>query len=277
MAVFKKAGIVGTGLIGGSIGLALRQKKLADEIVGTSRHDSSLIRARRMGAIDRGSRDLRILSGCDIVILAAPVQTILAQAGRIQKLVSQNCIVMDVASTKAAVVKKAGASLKRFVGCHPLAGSEKQGIAHARPDLFINAACIITPVKKTDTTALEAVRRLWVRLGAQPCMMGPAVHDRALAYASHLPHAIAFALLESIPAAYLAGSPQSLRDMTRIAGSGPEVWTDIFMTNRADLTDAIDAFMQRMKAFRSALSRGDTHSLRRIMARARAKKQRIIP
>ncbi|HQQ06738.1 MAG TPA: prephenate dehydrogenase/arogenate dehydrogenase family protein, partial [Candidatus Omnitrophota bacterium] len=135
MAVFKKAGIVGTGLIGGSIGLALRQKKLADEIVGTSRHDSSLIRARRMGAIDRGSRDLRILSGCDIVILAAPVQTILAQAGRIQELIPQNCIVMDVASTKAAVVKKAGASLKRFVGCHPLAGSEKQGIAHARPDL----------------------------------------------------------------------------------------------------------------------------------------------
>ncbi len=276
MRTFSKAGIAGAGLIGGSIGIDLKKKRIARRVVAVGRHKGSLSIAKRKKAVDEGSRDPAVLEGCDLVILAAPVETIIKQAGLLKRHIPDDCIVMDVASTKETIVKKMSRIFPRFVGCHPLAGSEKRGIANARGGLFHKADCIITPVKATDAGALAAVKDLWVRLGAKPVIMDPSRHDRMLAYTSHLPHVMAFALIDALPAEYLARSPRSFRDMTRIAGSSPELWDDICMTNRANLGRSIGAFTGRMQAVRAAIRRGDKAALRRIMKRAHAKRSNIL-
>jgi prephenate dehydrogenase len=272
MAIFSKAGVVGTGLVGGSLGLALKKKKICRQVVGVSRHAASIAAARKMKAIDSGSQDLNILKGCDLVILAGPVVTILDQMDRISRIVADDCVVMDVASTKELVVRKAAGYFGRFVGCHPLAGSEKRGIEFARADLFKNAACIITPVRATDKKALSMVRNMWKRLGSSIVTLDPGTHDRALAWMSHLPHAMAFALISAVPLEYLQYAPQSFRDMTRIAGSSPEIWGDIFITNRKNLLASIDAFIGRMNTMRSGIAAGGPGGLKRLLTAAQNKR-----
>lgn len=276
MRTFSKAGIAGAGLIGGSIGIDLKKKGIARHVVAVGRHEGSLAVAKRKKAIDTGSLNPEVLEGCDLVVLAAPVEAIIKQACLLKRHIPDDCIVIDVASTKEIIVKTMSRIFPRFVGCHPIAGSEKRGIANARAGLFHGANCIITPVKATDAGALAAVKDLWVRLGAKPVIMDPSRHDRMLAYTSHLPHVMAFALLDALPAAYLAQSPRSFRDMTRIAGSSPELWDDICMTNRANLARSIGAFTGRMQAVRSAIGRGDKAALRRIMKRAQTKRLNIL-
>jgi len=276
MAIFSKAGIVGTGLVGGSLGLALKKNKLADQVVGTSRHASSVSAAKKIRAIDAGSQNINILKGCDLVILAGPVETILGQMGRISRLVTDDCIVIDVASTKELVVKKANKCFARFVGCHPLAGSDKRGIAFARPDLFNKAACIITPVRSTDKAALTLIMNMWVKLGSDIITLDPGAHDRILAWMSHLPHAMAFALISAVPDRYLAYAPQSFRDMTRIAGSSPDIWEDVFTTNRRNLLDSIDVFVRQLIKVRSRIMQNDRRGLSRLLKAAQNKKHRSI-
>jgi prephenate dehydrogenase len=276
MAIFSKAGIVGTGLVGGSLGLALKKNKLADQVVGTSRHASSISAAKKIKAIDTGSQDINIIKGCDLVILAGPVETILGQMGRISRLVTDDCIVIDVASTKELVVKKANKCFARFVGCHPLAGSDKRGIAFARPDLFNKAACIITPVRSTDKAALTLIMNMWMKLGSDTITLDPGAHDRILAWMSHLPHAMAFALISAVPDKYLAYAPQSFRDITRIAGSGPDIWNDIFITNRKNLLDSIDMFVMHMEKIRSAIKRNDRRSLKLLIKAAQHKRLKSL-
>jgi len=276
MYMFAKVGIAGTGLVGGSLGQALKKKHLARTVVGTSRQPRSLLRARTVKAIDTGSTALDILAGCDLVILATPVETILGQIDRIRRIIPAGCIVIDVASTKEEVVARAGKRFAKFVGCHPLAGSEKRGIAHARPGLFEDATCIITPVKTTDRGALAAVIKLWKTLGSTPVILDPRTHDRALAYTSHLPHVIAFALMAATPRTYLPYAPQSYRDATRVASSTPELWDDIFATNKKNLIHSIDAFVILVNSIRAALKRDDFRALNRIMRAAQQKRQRIL-
>ncbi|MFA5099361.1 MAG: prephenate dehydrogenase [Candidatus Omnitrophota bacterium] len=276
MAIFKKVGIVGTGLVGGSLGLALKKKHLARTVVGTSRQEATLARARALRAIDSGATDFDILKGCDLIVLAAPVETIIRDMEKIRRVITGDCIVIDVASTKEKVVAHASTRFARFVGCHPLAGSEKRGIAFARADLFANAPCIITPVKATNRAALSAVTRLWKALGSKPVILAPRTHDRALAYMSHLPHVIAFALMAATPRGYLSLAPQSFRDITRIAGSSPELWNDIFITNKKNIVHSIDAFFTRVRALRAALINNDSRALNRIMTAAQLKRQQSL-
>jgi len=171
MAMFKKTGIVGTGLIGGSIGLDLKKRNISLQVVGTSRHQASLSEALRIGAIDKGSLHPSILSGCDLVVFATPVETIINQAHRFKQYIPADCIVIDVASAKGLVVRTLNGFFKRYVGCHPLAGSEKRGIAHATEGLFQDTICIITPIKDTEPSALASVKQFWARLGAIPRVM----------------------------------------------------------------------------------------------------------
>jgi prephenate dehydrogenase len=276
MAIFSKAGIVGTGLIGGSIGLALKKFKLADQVVGTSRHAASISVARKMKAIDAGSLDLRVLKGCDLVILAGPVEIILKQMEAVSRLVADDCIVIDAASTKEQVVTAANKHFARFVGCHPLAGSEKRGIAFAVADLFKGATCVITPVRSTDKAALTLVMNMWMKLGSDIVTLDPGTHDRALAWMSHLPHAIAFALISSVPKQHLSYAPQSFRDMTRVAGSSPEVWDDIFITNRHNLLVSIDMFIGHLTKIRSKIARNDRRGLSSLLKSAQRKRQNFI-
>jgi prephenate dehydrogenase len=184
--------------------------------------------------------------------------------------------VIDVASTKEQIVAKANKSFARFVGCHPLAGSEKRGIGFARADLFNGAACIITPVSSTDKTALALVREMWRKLGSGIITLDPHTHDSALAWISHLPHAMAFALISAVPKRYLAYAPQSFRDMTRIAGSGPDIWNDIFITNRKNLLDSIDMFVMHMEKIRSAIKHNDRRGLKLLMKAAQHKRLKSL-
>jgi prephenate dehydrogenase len=227
MKRFDTVAIVGTGLIGGSIALAIKKKRLCRRVIGISLHKKSLVKALNLGAVDDASVSLDAIKDADLVILAMPISAILELAPKISRIVNKDCLVFDVASTKFNITKKLSGLFRSFVGAHPLAGSEKRGINFARADLFLNSLCILTPVRNTDTAALLKVKKLWSALGCKTVTMSPQNHDRILSFVSHLSHIAAFSLINSIPAGFLKFSTASLKDTTRIASSDPRLWCDI--------------------------------------------------
>ncbi|HTY45635.1 MAG TPA: prephenate dehydrogenase [Patescibacteria group bacterium] len=265
MKLFNTVAIVGTGLIGGSIGLDLKAKKLAARVIGVSRHRRTIALARQSGAIDSGSQDIRAVKGADLVILATPVETIMELAPRISRLIGPDCIVTDVGSTKAEIVARLEKVFVRFVGSHPLAGSERRGIQHASAGLLRNSLCLVTPTKHTDPQALAKVKRLWLKLGAKVITMTPRMHDEALAFVSHLPHAAAYSLINTVPPEYLRFCAGGLKDTTRIASSDPAIWVDIFLSNRVNILRAIDRLQGKLSGMRSALSRKKRSALVSIL------------
>lgn len=271
----KRAVIVGTGLIGGSLALAMKRRRLAREIVGISGHRRSVSVALHMGAIDRGSCSLSDAKGADLLVLATPVSVMLKQAKLLRRVVSDECVVTDVGSTKQEIVARLERTFPRFVGSHPLAGSEKRGIANARAGLFDESLCIVTPTGRTDSAALRLVETLWKKSGARVERMSPQAHDGALAFTSHLPHAVAFALMNAVPQEHLALGAGSLKDATRVAGSDAEIWADIFLSNKTFALAALKSFRSRLGAFEQALRRGDAASLKAFFARARAKRSKL--
>ncbi|HOW42922.1 MAG TPA: prephenate dehydrogenase [Candidatus Omnitrophota bacterium] len=275
MKPFDTIGIIGTGLIGGSLGLAIKRAGLARRVIGVSRHADSITRARRMKAIDNGSLNLSIMGDADLVILAAPVETIIRIADKLKAVLKPGCIVIDTGSTKEAIVRALSRTFPLFVGCHPIAGSEKRGIANARADLFKGALCIITPVRTTDRAALKKVKRFFETLGARTCTLTPVAHDTILASVSHMPHCLAFALINAVPAAWLAYAGSGLRDMTRIAASDSKVWEEILCTNKSAIVRAIGAMERQLRAFKLAIARADTKTLRRLLVQAQQKRQRL--
>lgn len=275
MKMFNKIAIVGTGLIGGSIALAIKKKQLARVIIGVSRHKKSLILAKKIGAIDLGSQDINIIKDADLVILATPVSTIIKSACQISKIVKPECIICDVGSTKEQIVSKLTSLIPHFVGCHPLSGSEKRGIKNAFAGLFKNSLCIITPVKNTDNKALLKVKKLWVHLGAKVITMNPKFHDQVLSFVSHLPHVVSFALINSISPAYFRFSASSLKDTTRIAASDSDLWLDIFFSNRENILKAVRTFEHRLSEIRKALIKKDRELLRKILEEAKTKRETL--
>ena len=275
MKLFNKVAIIGVGLIGGSIALAIKKKRLAGEIVGVSRHKKTLLLARKSGAIDRGSQDINIIRDADLLILATPVSTILNLAPAIRKIISSICIVSDVGSTKQEIVSKLGKIFPRYVGSHPLAGSEKRGIINADSFIFKDSLCILTPTKNTDKEALGKVKRLWAKLGAKVIFLAPATHDKLLSHLSHLPHVVAFSLIESIPKRYLRFAPSSLRDTTRIALSDSRLWVDIFLSNQKNMLKSIEEFQRNLSKIKYAIRKKDKKLLSSILKQAQ-KRRKII-
>jgi prephenate dehydrogenase len=254
---FKRAAIVGVGLIGGSLGMILRRKKLADEVVGIGRRVENLKAAVELGAIDRYVSDPKEgVKAADFVVLATPVDTYEQHLRDWAASLSAGTIVSDVGSVKGLLVERAEALMPRhvhFVGAHPIAGKEKTGVAAGLDTLFQGARCILTPTGSTDRSALATVRALWETAGSIVLDMDPHLHDKILGAVSHLPHIAAFALINTladardhgIPELDLAGhSGGGLRDTTRIAASSPEMWRDIFLWNRDNLV----AFIGRIRA-----------------------------
>lgn len=276
MKKFNKVAVVGTGLIGGSIAIALKKKKLCRRIVGISLHKRSLVLAKKIKAIDAGSLSLEAIRDADLVILATPVSIILSLAGKISRLISKDCLVFDVGSTKARIVDRLSGLFPCFVGTHPLAGSEKKGIINASAGLFRDSMCIITPLKATDHAAVEKVRELWNLLGAKVLMMSPIQHDRILGFVSHLPHLAAFSLINAIPEEFLKFSPPSLKDATRIAASDNVLWTDIILDNRQNMLEAISAYQKQLEKIKSAIRKNDSAGLSGIFQRAKKRKEYLI-
>ena len=275
MKMFNKVVIIGTGLIGGSLGKAIKSKHLAGQIFGLSLHQKNARLAKKIGAIDTIGKDLEVVRGADLIILATPVDAIIDIAAKIKGKLKEDCIVIDVGSTKEKIVSKLNSSFSNFVGCHPLAGSEKRGIANLESDIFTCSICIITPTVSTNKKALNKVKVFWAKLGTEIVIISPKEHDRVLAQTSHLPHAVAFALMNSIPEKFLALSSNGLRDTTRISGSDADLWSRIFLSNRDNLLFAISSFQEKLKVLKSALENKDKKLLIKILKIANRKRERL--
>jgi len=275
MRMFNKVVIFGTGLIGGSLGFALKRKGLARQITGFSRHKRNAELARKVGAIDRVAVSLDQVQDADLVILAAPVEAIINIAPELAKRLKKGCLVIDVGSTKEKIVSGLSRIIPDFVGCHPLAGSEKKGILNAQLDIFTGSICIITPASNTKRSALNKARSLWRKLGTRLLIMPAPRHDRILAFTSHLPHTVAFSLIGSIPDKFLKVSSGGLADTTRIAGSDETLWSQIFLSNRKNLLSSISSFQTKLAGFKLALVNKDAKRLKQILAAARKKREKL--
>ncbi|TRZ50092.1 prephenate dehydrogenase/arogenate dehydrogenase family protein [bacterium] len=275
MRIFNKVAIVGTGLIGGSIGLAIKDKKIARQVIGVSRHKKTLLQAKRRGAIDIGSQDIKIIKDADLVILAAPVETIIRMAPKISRMIRKDCIVTDVGSTKEHIVRSLSKIFSHYVGSHPLAGSEKRGITNARGSLFHNSLCLLAPVENTNLRALNKVRRLWQAMGSRVLLISADKHDQALSFVSHLPHVAAFALINCVPPGFLKFASGGLKDTTRIAASDAEIWTDIFSSNRRNISRSIGLFQKDIAKIKSAILNKDQRALGRLLKKAKAKREAL--
>jgi prephenate dehydrogenase len=253
--------IVGVGLIGGSIGLAARQR-LGATVTGFDRSTKALAAARERGAIDQPAGSVEeAVDGAEAVFVAVPVGALLQVAADVLASAGEGCVISDVGSTKRAVV--GGLEDPRFVGGHPLAGAETSGVEHARADLFEGATWYLTPTERTAGVLYERLHRLIHGLGAQPTAIDPATHDAILACVSHLPHVLANVLVAQAAGALDAGevrlpaSGPSFRDATRVAGASSAIWTDIYMSNRDALAAQIEEAIGRLDEVRAALLEGD--------------------
>lgn len=275
MRLFNQVAIVGTGLIGGSIALGVKRKKLAFKIIGLSRRKKNLSWARKNKVIDIASRNINVLREADLVILATPVSRILSLSAKIAKIIRKDCIVTDVGSTKKQIVFKLSKIFPRYIGSHPLAGSQKRGVINADPGIFNNSLCILTPTRNSDPRALAKIKKLWHALGAKVAILNPDKHDRILAFVSHFPHLAAFALIGMVPAEYLKFSPVSLKEMTRIAASDAQLWKDIVLSNRVNILRAIGLFKNKLIQIKSAIEKNDEHKLTKIFNAAKQKRERL--
>lgn len=267
---FQRVAIVGVGLIGGSLGMALRKRGLARTVIGVGRDAARLEIARERGAIDTGAADFAEgVEGADLIVLATPISRILADLARLGPLLAPGALVTDVGSTKARIARAGDAGLPpgAFVAGHPMAGSERSGVEAADPYLFEGAVWALTPTDRTDTAALGRVRALAEAVGARVLTLDPELHDRAVAITSHLPHVLAYALAAQAEEA--AGENAHLYELTagsfasatRVAHSPPEMWRDIAVTNREALAGAIRDFRARLDAALAALDAEDADAL----------------
>lgn len=264
MKQFGKIAIIGVGLIGGSIGLAVKDKRLAKEIVGVCRHKKSLRKAMGIGAIDKGTLDCKnAVANADLVILAVPVSQIIRIIKSSIPYLKDDCLITDVGSTKSEVVREIEKVLPKkfhFVGGHPLAGSEKRGVTEARADLFKGTICILTKTKKTKTSAVKKIASFWKKMGSGVTVLPAQKHDRIVAMVSHLPHLASTQLVKAAKG-NLAYAASGFLDTTRIASSDAEIWTDIFLTNKRYIIQAIDRYIAQLKSIRDLIRREDRRKL----------------
>jgi prephenate dehydrogenase len=279
---FKQVTIIGVGLLGGSLGLAVRKLRLAGRVIGVGRREASLLAARKRRAIDAYSLcAAEGVAGSDLIVLATPVGAFERHLKAIAPSVAPGAIITDVGSTKSLVVRQAQRILRRpgmFVGSHPMAGSEQRGVDFADVNLFRGATCIVTPTPATNKAAMAKVESFWQALGMKLVRLSPAAHDRALAKVSHLPHVLASLLMLLPGEADLELAATGFRDTTRLAGGDVEVWRDIFMSNRPAMLSAVDKLDESLLRLRDLLEVGDAKEIERLLAKAKLRREkRILP
>ena len=274
MARFGTVVIVGVGLIGGSIGQALRSRGLASKVVGLGRDPAKLAEARRLGAIDIGETDLAsAVSDAEIAVVCTPVSKIAHDCSRVAALGPDDLLLTDAGSTKAEIVRAVeqdDRAASMFCAAHPIAGSEKQGVSASRPDLFEGRTVALTPTDRTPIDRIWRASEFWRSLGANLVTLDPGDHDLALAYTSHLPHAIASLLAGVIPPRWLPLAAGAYRDATRVASADPGLWADIFLANPRNLRSALGDFRLRLDRFDALLASGDADGLSALWAEAKA-------
>lgn len=270
-----KIAIVGVGLIGGSIGLAIRAGGSATVRVGIGRRRETLDKAIEYDAVDEATTDMAAgVAGAGLVVVCTPIGSMGEMFKQMAPHLSDGAVVTDAGSTKAKVVALAERTLPkrvRFVGSHPIAGSEKTGVEYARADLFQRAVCIVTPSRRSDPAAVEMLRGFWTALGGHVHALSPSRHDQVLARVSHLPHAVAAALVllaQAGRSSDFAGT--GFGDTTRIASGDPALWRDIFASNRDAVLKALDLLDRELHRFRRAVQSGDDDGIVEWLARAKA-------
>lgn len=276
--LFNQITIVGVGLIGGSLGLALKKKKAVNQVVGYGRRRGALHKAISIQAIDRYCLTLpKAVKEADLVLLATPVGTFETLCKIMAPHLKEGAIVTDAGSVKGNMVETLTDLLPphvHFVGAHPIAGREKSGILAATGVLFKGCRTILTPTTRTDAKALKKVKALWEAVGARVSAVDPYDHDRILSFVSHLPHVVAYALMEMLrhpsiarlnPVEYSAGG---LRDFTRIAASSPEMWRDIFLANKTAVIEGIDVYQETLEKIKKKILSNDGDGLIEIFERA---------
>jgi prephenate dehydrogenase len=276
--MFEQLGLIGCGLMGGSFALALKKAGLVKRVVGYSKSPSTTERARNMGIIDiEAPSALLAVSGADIVLIAVPVSATEASFKAIKHLVTPEMLIMDVGSTKRDVIDAARRSLREHIGlfvpAHPIAGKEVSGVEHADADLYVGKQVILTPIDRTFPAQLQKATELWTRLGCKVLTMSPEHHDAAYAAVSHLPHLIAFALMNAISGQpegpdYLSLAGPGFRDFTRIAASEPKVWRDILLANREELLAQSQIFQRNLQALEVMISSGNAQALEGLIEQA---------
>lgn len=275
--------IVGLGLLGGSVAKAVREASLAREIVAVGRRREALEPALHEGVVDRITTDLAGgISGSDFCLLAAPVSTLEALLPAVWTAAPGGAVITDVGSTKGRIVRTAdrlaASRPLRFIGGHPMAGSEQSGYGIARADLFRGAVVILTPTEKSDADALARVRTFWEALGAHVTTLDPTTHDRAVAAVSHLPHLVADALVDAVlrmDPTFLDVAARGFKDTTRIAASSPGVWREIFQDNRPALVEAVAAFRKSLDHLEGLISSGDASAIEQELDRIRQARERL--
>jgi prephenate dehydrogenase len=276
--MIEQLGLIGCGLMGGSFALALKKAGLVKRVVGYSKSPSTTERARQMGVIDvEAPSALLAVSGADLVLLAVPVSATEATFKAIRHLVNKNTLIMDVGSTKREVIDAARRVLREqvgvFVPAHPIAGKEVSGVEHADPDLYAGRQVILTPIERTLPAQLNKAEQIWTALGCHVKQMVPEAHDAAYAAVSHLPHLIAFALMNAIGGQaqgkeFLTLAGPGFRDFTRIAASDPSVWRDILVSNREELLAQSKEFQRALNALETAISVGNPDALEALIDQA---------
>lgn len=286
MPHFKQVAIVGVGLIGGSLGMVLKQRAMADTVIGIGRRVENLKTAVDLGAIDRYVSEPRDgVRGADFVVLATPVDTYERHLKDWGGCLEPGAIVSDVGSVKGRLVELAEnlvSERARFVGAHPIAGKEKTGVGAGSATLFKGARCIVTPTQRTDPRALETVRAVWEAAGSAVLAMDPYLHDQVLGAVSHLPHVAAFSLInaltevqERLGSDLLAYSGGGLRDTTRIAASSPEMWRDVLLWNRENLVEFIEVYERHLAHLKQLIEAGDGPGLEQELERAKRVREQL--
>lgn len=278
---FSTVVIAGVGLIGGSLALALKEKKITKKVIGYGRNLERVKRAQEVGIIDDFINSVDEFAQADLVVLATPISVFEDLVSQIKEHVKKNAIVIDVGSVKKAVVERIEVLLTDkayFVGTHPIAGSDKTGFEHARADLFKNSRVIITPTEKTEQSALRKVTQMWQDVGANVEFMSPEQHDRIYALVSHLPHLVSYCLVETvaqIDGSLISYAGSGFKDTTRIAKSSPELWTDIFVTNKENILSFLESFTRKLKEIEQLISEENIKQLKTFLDSAKKLRETI--
>lgn len=284
--LFEHVVIIGVGLIGGSLARALRRAGACARITGVGRHEANLKRAVELGVLDDYQLDAAAaVTGADLVVLATPLSTTEPLLQGMRDSLKPDVVITDVGSAKGAVVDAArltlGGHFSRFIPAHPIAGTEQSGVEASFVELFDEHLVILTPVKETDEQAIRTVRQMWENCGARVVTMGVDQHDRILAATSHLPHMLAYALVDCLAEMeereeifrFAAGG---FRDFTRIASSSPLMWHDVCLANRESLLGVLDDFQEHLARVRAAIAADNGDRLLEIFNRAKQSRDDFI-
>lgn len=280
--MFNRITILGIGLLGASFALALKKNRLCSAITGYGRNRENLLEAKERNIIDSFETDpAAACREADLIMLSTPVGSFIELTKAISPALKKGAVLTDVGSVKGALAREIEKIIPKdvhYIGGHPIAGSDRSGIASANPELFRDAKCIITPTENSDPAALKKIQDIWKALGSDVLTLSPEEHDRVYAAVSHLPHLIAYALVNTVAdmdKSYLDFSGKGFMDATRIASSSEELWNDICLLNRDNLVEALAVFKKNLDMLDQYLKTGNSDLLKAEFRKARVLRENI--